>query len=57
MNQEAESILRQWDQDINKCLQNMLHVQLKMGLFFFHKDDNQFLKTVKRRILYAVSNL
>ena len=45
MNEEAENILRQWNQDINKMFTNMLLVQLKMGLFFSHiGDDNQFLR-------------
>lgn len=61
MNQEAENILRQWDQDINKCLQIFFMFSSKwvcsFFFFFYIRDNNQFLRTVRRRIVFPVSNL
>lgn len=57
MNQEAENILRQWDQDINKCLQIFFMFNSRwVCSIFYIGDDNQFLWTVRRRIAFPGSN-
>jgi hypothetical protein len=67
MNQEAENILRQWNQDINKCLQIFFMFMFSSKwvcsffffffFFFYIGDNNQVLRTVRRRIVFPVSNL